>query len=103
MILMEEIKIIGIKELDDSEVDTVNRLAKEYYSKIQRAIKNITSLVIHLKTYNVTGKRKQYEINIKVVAPTKTFDSKAVEWDFAKALHTAFNKVERMIEHRFHD
>ena len=100
---MEQIKIIGIKELNDNEIEIVNRLAKEYYNKIQRAIKNITSIVIHVKTYNVTGKRKQYEINIKVVAPTKTFDSKAVEWDFAKALHTAFNKVERMIEHRFHD
>ena len=100
---MEQIKIIGIKELDDNEVETVNRLAKEYYNKIQRAIKNITSLVIHVKTYNITGKRKQYEINVKVIAPTRTFDSKAVEWELAKALHVAFNKVERMIEHRFHD
>ncbi len=100
---MEQIKIIGIKELNDNEVETVNRLAKEYYNKIQRAIKNITSLVIHVKTYNITGKRKQYEINVKVVAPTKSFDSKAVEWDLAKALHMALGKVERMIEHKFHD
>jgi len=100
---MEQIKIIGIKELDDNEIETVNRLAKEYYSKIQRAIKNITSIVMHVKTYNITGKRKQYEINVKVVAPTKTFDSKATEWELAKALHMALGKVERMIEHRFHD
>jgi len=101
--IMEQIKIIGIKELDDNEVETVNRLAKEYYGKIQRAIKNITSLVIHVKTYNITGKRKQYEINVKVVAPTRTFDSKAAEWELAKALHIVFRKIERMIEHRFHD
>ena len=100
---MEQIKIIGIKELDDSEVGTVNRLAKEYYGKIQRAIKNVTSVVMHVKTYSVTGKRKQYEIKVKVMAPTKSFDSKAVDWELAKALHLAFNKVERMIEHRFHD
>jgi len=100
---MEQIKIIGIKELDDSEVGTVNRLAKEYYGKIQRAIKNVTSVVMHVKTYNVTGKRKQYEIKVKVMAPTKSFDSKAVDWELAKALHLAFNKIERMIEHRFHD
>ena len=100
---MEKIKIIGIKELDDKEVETVNRLAKEYYGKIQRAIKNITSLVIHVKIYNVTGKRKQYEINVKVMAPTKSFDSKAAEWELAKALHRVFRKIERMIEHRFHD
>ncbi|MBA3064036.1 hypothetical protein FP803_01220 [Candidatus Woesearchaeota archaeon] len=100
---MEQIKIIGIKELDDSEVGTVNRLAKEYYSKIQRAIKNITSLVIHVKSYEKTGNRKKYSVSLKVVAPTRTFDSKAAEWELAKALHLAFNKVERMIEHRFHD
>ena len=100
---MEQIKIIGIKDLDDSEVGTVNRLAREYYGKIQRAIKNVTSVVMHIKTYNVTGKRKQYEIKVKVMAPTKSFDSKAVDWELAKALHLAFNKIERMIEHRFHD
>jgi len=100
---MEQIKIVGIKELDDKEVKTVNRLAKEYYGKIQRAIKNITSLVIHVKTYNITGKRKKYAITVKVMAPTKSFDSKAAEWKLAKALHMAFNKIERMIEHRFHD
>jgi len=59
--------------------------------------------VMHVKTYNVTGKRKQYEIKVKVMAPTKSFDSKAVDWELAKALHLAFNKIERMIEHRFHD
>jgi len=100
---MKQIKIIGIKELDNNEAETVNRLAKEYYGKIQRAIKNITSLVIHVKTYNITGKRRQYEIKVKVVAPTRSFDSKATEWGLAKALHMVFNKVERMIEHRFHD
>ena len=100
---MEQIKIIGIKELDDKEVEIANRLAKEYYNKIQRAIKNVTSIVMHVKTYSVTGKRKQYEIKVKVVAPTRTFDSKAIEWNLAKALHMALGKVERMIEHRFHD
>ena len=100
---MEQIKIIGIKELDDSEVEIVNRLAKEYYNKIQRAIKNITSFVIHVKSYEKTGNRKKYSVSLKVVAPTRTFDSKAADWELAKALHMAFNKVERMIEHRFHD
>lgn len=100
---MEKIKIIGIKELNDKEIKTVNRLAREYYGKIQRAIKNITSLVIHVKSYEKTGNRKKYSVSLKVVAPTRTFDSKAAEWKLAKALHMVFNKVERMIEHRFHD
>jgi len=100
---MEQIEIIGIKELDDKEIKTVNRLAREYYGKIQRAIKNITSLVIDVKSYEKTGNRKKYSVSLKVVAPTRTFDSKAAEWKLAKALHMVFNKVERMIEHRFHD
>ena len=100
---MEQIEIIGIKELDDKEIKTVNRLAREYYGKIQRAIKNITSLVIDVKSYEKTGNRKKYSVSLKVVAPTRTFDSKAAEWKLAKALHIVFNKVERMIEHRFHD
>jgi len=76
---MEQIKIIGIKELNEEEIDIVNRLVKEYYNKIQRAIKNITSLVMHVKTYSITGKRKHYEINVKGIVPTKTFDSRSTE------------------------
>ncbi len=100
---MEQIKIIGIKDLDEKEVKTINRLAKEYYSKIQRAVKNITSILMHVKSYEKIGNRKKYSVSLKVVAPTRTFDSKAIDWELAKALHMAFNKVEKMIEHRFHD
>ena len=46
---MEPIQIIGIKELDDMEIDAVNRLANRYFSKIQREIKKIRSIAINIK------------------------------------------------------
>ena len=55
---MEPIQIIGIKDLDDMEIDSVNRLANRYFPKIQREIKKINSLVIHIKSYEKEGKQK---------------------------------------------
>ncbi len=100
---MEKIKIIGMKEINEDELVIVNGLAAEYYKKIQRMIKNITLITIHVKTHDKTGERKRYEIRLKVIAPTKTFDAESSEWDIAKAIHIVFKEMQKIIEHRFHD
>ena len=100
---MENIKIIGMKNLNEDELEVVKGLANEYYEKIQRIIKNIDSVIIHIKTFDTTGERKRYEIKLKVIAPTKSFDAQSSEWDLAKAVHVVFNEMQKIIEHRFHD
>ena len=55
---MEPIQIIGIKKLDDMEIDSVNRLANRYFPKLQREIKKINSLAIHIKAYEKEGRQK---------------------------------------------
>jgi len=100
---MEPIQIIGIKDLDEMEVDAVNRLANRYYSKIQREIKNLTSLAIHIKSYDKEGREKKYSIHVKVMAPTRIFVStKAVGWNLETALHKSFRDVIREIQHSLH-
>ncbi|MDD5087055.1 MAG: hypothetical protein PHV16_04860 [Candidatus Nanoarchaeia archaeon] len=100
---MENIKIIGMKDLNEDELEVVKGLANEYYEKIQRIIKNIDLITIHVKTFDTTGERKRYEIKLKVIAPTKSFDSQSSEWDLTKAVHVVFNEMQKVIEHRFHD
>jgi len=98
---MEPIQIIGIKELDDMEIDAVNRLANRYYPKIQRELHNETSVTIHIKKYEEEGRQCKYDVHVKVKAPTKPFFStKGVDWDINKALHKAFKDIERQLEHR---
>ena len=100
---METIQIIGIKDLDDMEIDAVNRLANRYYPKIQREMKNITSLVLHVKKHEKGGKQVKYSIHAKVVAPARIFVStKGFDWDINKALHKAFEDIIHRLHHSLH-
>ena len=100
---MEPIQIIGIKDLDDMEIDAVNRLANRYYPRIYREFKNITSLVIHVKSYKKQGRERKYDIHVKAIAPTRIFVStKGVDWDINRALHKAFRDIIHRLHHGLH-
>ena len=104
---MEPIQFIGLNELEKVDQDMVQTITTEYYDKIQRALKNLTSLVIHIKPYKKEGHRHKYSIHIRAVAPTRIFESskspETATWDLASALHNAFKNLEREIQHAFHD
>lgn len=97
----EPIQIKGIDVLNVQEKLRANQLINEYYPKIQRMLKNVTSVFIDFKEYEKAGKKskkKKYSINVKVMAPTQIFESNASDWDFARTIHKAMNKVENEIE-----
>jgi len=98
---MEPIQIVGIKELDDQETSIINKLSNEYYEKISRSLKGETSIVIHIKTHKTTGKRKKYDLRIRVNNPSVLFESgSTTDWDLPRTLHKAFKDVERGIQHK---
>ena len=97
---MEAIQVKGIDELNDEDKELVNTLANEYYGKIQRGLKNITSITLHIKEHSKTGGRHKSDIRVKVIAPTKIFESQESDWDLARTLHRVFKNIERQIEHR---
>lgn len=100
---MEPIQIIGIRDLDEMEIESVNRLANRYFPKIQREIKKINSVAIHIKSYEKEGREKKYSIHVKVMAPTGIFTStKAFDWNLETALHKSFNDVIREMQHSLH-
>jgi hypothetical protein len=101
--IMEEeiIQFIGVNELDEAEQAVVNKLSTEYYDKIKRSLKNLTSIVLHIKTHNTEGSQKRFEVKLRVMAPTHTFEAeKASDWDLARTLHKAFKNIEHEIEHK---
>ena len=100
---MEPIQIKGIDELNDEEKNLVNTLANEYYGKIQRELKNATSISLHVKQHSKTGNRHKSDIRVKVIAPTKIFEAQESDWDMARTLHKVFNNIERQIEHRIRE
>ena len=100
----EQIQFIGVNELNEEEQAVVNTLSTEYYDKIKRSLKNLTSMVVHIKLYKKEGSQKKYSIHVRVIAPTKMIESdKAADWDLARTLHKAFKNIEREIEHIFKD
>ena len=99
---MEPIQVIGINVLDDKEQEAANTLINDYYQKIARELKNVTSVSVHLKAHSKGGKKKKYDIRIKALAPTRTFESQESDWDLARTLHRVFKNVERQIQHKLH-
>jgi len=95
------IQIKGIDVLSVQEKLRANQLINEYYLKIQRMLKNITSIFVDFKEYEKAGKeskRKKYSIHVKVMAPTQMFEADAADWDFARTIHKVMNKVKNEIE-----
>ena len=97
------IKFIGLEDLEETEQQMVKDIAEQHSLDIQRIMKNLTNLVLHVKAYGGEGKRAKYSVNLKVESPTATIASdKTAEWDLQKAIGTAFRKLERELLHRFH-
>lgn len=102
-IIMNEIQIIGIKELDEMELEAVNRIASKGYDKIKRELKNEVLITVHIKSHDKQGTQRKYSVHVKVMAPTRIFTStKAVDWNLETALHKSFEDVAKMIQHAFH-
>ena len=99
---MEPIQLKGIENLTDEEKKLFDKLLNEYYPKIQRKLKSIIFLQIHVKEYKKEGKRKKFSINVKVINGTEVFEANAHNWDFARTMHKVLNKIETEIEDRFH-
>ena len=100
---MEPIQIIGIDEIDDEfDKATINKIANNYYDKIHRALRNITSITLHVKKHTKGGKAHKWDMRVKVIAPTRIFEAKESDWDLARSLHRVFKNIERELEHKLH-
>ncbi len=97
---MEPIQVIGIDDISYEDKGLVNKLANEYYVKIQRGLKNITSVTLHIKQHSKTGKKHKSDIRVKVIAPTRIFEAQESDWDLARTLHRVFRNIERQLEHK---
>jgi hypothetical protein len=99
----EVIQFVGIKDLEDTQKDLVNKLSTEYYEKIKRKVKNLTNLIVHIKVYSKGGESKKYSLHVRCIAPTHVFEScKSHDFDLATGLHKSFEDIIHQIDHTFH-
>lgn len=100
----EVIQFIGVSDLPAEEQAIVHQLTTEHYEKIKRKLHNLTNMTVHVKCYDKEGDRKKYSLHVKVMAPTKEFNStKADDWELPRAVHKAFNDIDAQIKHRLHN
>ncbi len=99
---MQKIQFKGANKLNEQERSVLDKLSEEYFGKIGGFLKDIKSMKINIKLHNTEGKRKRYQINIKVISAAESFDSKVEEWDLAKVLHKGFKKILHELKHKHH-
>lgn len=98
----EVIQFIGIDNLEPLELADVQKISTKEFEKIKRVVKNITSLVVQVKTYKKEGNKKKYSIHLRCSSPTKVFEScRAHDWELARAVHNAFDNLKTQIKHTF--
>ena len=97
---MAEIQIIGIDEInEDLEKGILNKIANSYFEKIERSLKDVSGVKLHIKCHSKGGKSRKWDMRVKVISSKKVFEAQESDWDLAKSLHKVFKNIEREIEH----
>jgi len=98
---MENIEITNIKLLDGKEKILAEKLFPEYLEKLKRQVNNEDAILkVHIKKYDKEGKRKKYDIAVKLEFAMNVFKAKDFDWDFARTIHKVMNKLKEEIEHK---
>ena len=97
-----EIRTKGFELLNEDEKSDFNALFENYSKKIERKMKGVSSIVVHLKDYSKKGLRKKFSVHAKIIYSGRVLEADAFDWDFKRTIHKIFRKIEEEIEHRFH-
>ena len=99
---MENIQYIGVGKLSADELTVAKAVCSALYSKLERELKNISKLIVHIKPQSKGGHKKRYQVKARIIAPTKIFEAESFEWDLSKALHVCLEDLKKEIQHKFH-
>lgn len=94
------IKYTGLNDLDMQEQAKIKSVIELNYPKIQRLLKNIVNLSVHVKVYKKQEAKKKYSIHLKAEAPTSMLSAQAFDWDLARAVHSVTEKIIAEIQHK---
>ncbi|HLC65603.1 MAG TPA: hypothetical protein VJI46_05785 [Candidatus Nanoarchaeia archaeon] len=97
-----EVQYVNVSLLDASEKTILDSVLSSEGKKLARLIKGESKLVVQVREMNKTGKRKEYNIQLRVESPAATFATKGVvDWDIARCVRKAMVNVEEEIIHRY--
>jgi len=99
------ISYINLKKLDDFEIAKLKTLVERESKKIMRPKHKLenANLVVNVKTKNVEGAKKLYQVILKLDAPGTPkglFDVSHEDWEMERAVHRVFANLKTIVLHR---
>jgi ribosome-associated translation inhibitor RaiA len=100
---MTKIQLIGTDKLDEDEKAMVSSVCEQCLPKLERDMKNIDKLNVHVKPHNIQGNKRRYEVKCRIEAPTNILEASSEEWDLSGAVHKCIDELKKQAQHKFHD
>lgn len=97
------IKFIGLQDLKlkSYEKYNVTKIVSNQAFKLQRALHNQFSLVMHLKEYQKDGNRQKYAINLRVEFPGRIVTVSEDDWDIETAVRKTLDNAKNKLKKNF--
>ena len=100
----KNISFVGLKSLVRDDQERIKEIIDSKYPFIETEIKRINSLKLHVKPYQVGGKKK-YSMHLFIDSPggliTAEHVSKTAEWDPIASTYILIKKVREQIKNKF--
>ena len=99
----ELVQFVGLTDLSSDEQQIIKDISASGFEKLQRDLKTISRMVVHIKKYNEDGERHKYALHVRLNASTHVIEScKSHDWDLTRAMHKAIEDLKHQIIHKFH-
>ena len=88
--------VVGLPK-DEPNVELVSKKFSGILKRFQKGISKIHEARISVKTLNVRGKRRTYEVSVLIKTQRKRFSYKDTGWDLSKICESIGQKLLREI------
>jgi len=86
--------VVGLPK-DEANVELVTKKFSGVLKRIQKGISKIHEARITVKTLNITGKRRTYEVSVLIKIQRKRFSYKDTGWNLSKICESIGQKLLR--------
>lgn len=96
------IRFIGLNDVGllAHQKAAVQKIASNEAFKLQRAIQDDFSMVVHIKDHTKSGRERKYSISLHVDAPGRTFTVNEFDWRIEDALHKTFDNAKNVLKRK---
>ncbi len=102
---MHKLQLNGLEVLTPIEQKAVTSIAEKAADKFDRELNNDFLLKLTVKQSGAVkdnpDKKKKFSVKAELSGPIM-FESSAEEWDLKKSVHSAIEKLDYEIEHKYH-